>query len=96
MNRREIIEQRLDRIREIAARHGAFDLRLFGSVARGEDRQDSDVDIVVRFAPGRTLLDHGALLMDLQDLLGFKVDVLSEAGLRGVFRERVMREAVAL
>jgi predicted nucleotidyltransferase len=96
MNRRQVFHQEIARIREIAARHGAGNLRVFGSMARGDDRPDSDVDLVVTFDSGRTLLDHGALVMDLQDLLGFRVDVLSEAGLTGRFRERVMREAVAL
>jgi predicted nucleotidyltransferase len=96
MNRRQIIQQKIDQIRQIAARHGAGNVRLFGSVARGDDHADSDVDLVVRFESHRTLLDHGALQTELEDLLGFKVDVLSEAGLKGRFREQVLREAIVI
>jgi uncharacterized protein len=96
MTRRQLIQQKIDQVRQIAAQYGASNVRLFGSVARGDDRPDSDVDLVVQFERNRTLLDHGALVMDLEELLGFKGDVLSEAGLRGRFRERVMREAVPI
>ncbi len=96
MTRRQTILKHIDQIREIAARHGAGNVRLFGSRARGEDGFDSDADLLVTFAPDRSLLDHGALLMDLNDLLGFKIDVLSEAGLHGRMRERVLAEAVPL
>jgi predicted nucleotidyltransferase len=65
-------------IRAIAAKHGARNIRVFGSVARGESRPDSDVDFLVDMAPGRTLLDLGGLLMELRDLLGVNVDVVTE------------------
>lgn len=81
---------------ELARRYGAYDVRVFGSVARGDAISTSDVDLVVRFTPGRTLLDQGALLMDLRDLLGEKVDLLSEGALTGRFGETIRREAVAL
>lgn len=85
-----------DEIRAIAARWGVRRLRVFGSVARGDATPSSDVDFVVEFEPGRSLFDHGGLLMDLQDALGCPVDVVSERGLRPRFRDRVEREAVEI
>lgn len=69
---------------------------MFGSVARGDETESSDLDLIVRFEPDRSLFDHGSLLMDLQDLLGVKVDVVSEGGMRERFRNHVLREAVPL
>ena len=83
-------------IDKIAAKYGAHNIRIFGSVARGENESTSDVDFLVEFEPGRSLLDHGGMIMDLQDLLGCKVDIVSERGLRPRMRERVLKEAVAL
>jgi predicted nucleotidyltransferase len=81
---------------EIARQHGARDIRLFGSVARGENTEASDVDILVRFERERSLFDHGGLIADLEELLGVKVDVISEGGIRERFRTRVLAEAVPL
>ena len=81
-------------ILRIAAQYGATDVRVFGSVARGDADERSDLDFVVRMAPGRSLLDLGGLLMDLQDLLGRRVDIVTDQGLRPSMRERVLREAV--
>jgi len=83
-------------ILEIARKWGAYDIRIFGSVARGDVGRSSDIDFIVRFQPDRSLLDHGGLLMDLQDLLGVKVDVISEAGMRDRFRQHALKEAVPL
>jgi hypothetical protein len=83
-------------ILEIARRYGASDVRVFGSVARGDANDASDVDLIVRFEPGRTLLDHGGLVMDLRELLGMRVDVIDEDAMRPRFRERAMAEAVPL
>lgn len=79
-----------------ATRRGAKRIRLIGSMARGEAGDSSDVDFLVEFEPGRSLFDHGGLLMDLQDLLGCKVDLISEGALRSHYRERVIRETVPL
>jgi predicted nucleotidyltransferase len=79
-----------------AARWGAHNVRIFGSVARGEASPESDVDVLVDLEPGRSLFDLGGLLMDLQDLLGCKVDVVTEEGLHWYIRDRVLREAVPL
>ena len=69
-------------------------MRVFGSVARGEADETSDIDFLVRMNPGRSVFDVGGLLMDLQDLLGRRVDVVTERGLRPRMRERVLREAI--
>lgn len=81
-------------IHAIAQRYGAFNLRVFGSVARGDAGPESDVDFLVELEPGRSLLDLGGLLMDLRDLLPCRVDVVTDAGLRPRIRERVLEEAV--
>ena len=83
-------------ILDLAARHGARNVRVFGSMARGEAGTGSDVDFLVSMEPGRSLLDLGGLLLDLQDLLGRDVDVVTEKGLRSRVRDRVLDEAVAL
>ena len=93
---RQILREKREAILEIARRYGASDIRVFGSVARGDATDRSDVDFVVRFESGRSLLDHGGLLMDLQDLLGVKVDVISEGGMRERFRRHVMKETIPL
>jgi uncharacterized protein len=85
-----------EEILRAAARHGASNVRIFGSVARGEAGPASDVDVLVDLEPGRSLLDHAALLLELEELLGCPVDVVTERGLRARFRERVLREAVPL
>jgi predicted nucleotidyltransferase len=93
---RETLRQKRDAILEIAGRYGAHDIRIFGSVARGDAHETSDVDLIVRFDPERSLLDHGGLVMDLQDLLAVKVDVIDDEGMRERFRAHVMREVVPL
>ena len=96
MTAEELLRAKREDILRIAARHGARDVRVFGSVARGEAREDSDIDLLVEFAPGRTLLDQAALALDLQELLGRKVDVLTEGGLYWLLRRRILKEARAL
>ena len=92
----ELLRARREEILRLAASHGARNIRVFGSVARGEADQDSDVDFLVEMEPGRTLLDMGGLLMDLQALLGRHVNVISARGLGPTIRDRVLREAVSL
>ena len=87
---------RRDEILRLAALHGARNVRVFGSVARGDARPDSDVDLLVEFEPGRGLLDLSKLLLDLQDLLNCKVDVVTAKSLHWSIRERVLQEAVPL
>ena len=96
MNLREMVAMRRDEIIKVAAQHGARNVRLFGSVVRGEADERSDVDFLVDMESGRSLLDLGGLLMDLKDVLGRDVDVVTEKGLNPRIRDRVLREAVAL
>jgi predicted nucleotidyltransferase len=77
----------------LASRHGAKNVRIFGSVARGEAGPESDVDFLVKMEEGRSLLDLSSLVADLQDLLGRKVDVVSEDGLYWLLRRRILKEA---
>lgn len=90
---RGLLNEKRTEILATARRHGARNVRIFGSVARGEDDEKSDLDFLVEMEPGRSLLDHAALLLDLQELLGCKVDVLSEKGIKPRIREQVLREA---
>jgi len=90
------LQERRAEIIAIASKHGAYNVRVFGSVARNEADSASDLDLLVDMEPERSLLDLGGMLMDLQDLLGCRVDVVTEKGLRGRIRERVLKEATAL
>ena len=96
MDVEDVLRQKREEILKICARYGARNVRVFGSVARGEAQGDSDIDLVVRFDPDRSLLDHAGLLIELQELLGCKVDVVSERGIKARIRERVLQEAVPL
>jgi predicted nucleotidyltransferase len=96
MNLEKIIQAHREDILRIAARYGAYNVRVFGSVARGDADAGSDVDLLVDLEPGRSLLDLGGLLMELQDLLMCDVDVVTEKGLRPRIRQYVLDEAVAL
>jgi predicted nucleotidyltransferase len=77
----------------LAEKRGARNVRIFGSVARGEARVDSDIDFLVDLEPGRSILDPGGLLMDLRSLLGCEVDLVTEAGLRSRLRPVILAEA---
>lgn len=90
------LRARRSEILELAAVRGAYDVRVFGSVARGDQGSDSDIDLLVAFEPGRSLLDLGGLIADLQDLLGRHVDVVTEVELRPQVRDRVLADAVPL
>lgn len=90
------IRAKRDAIVALAAKHGARNVRVFGSVARGEAGPQSDVDILVDLDSDRSLLDLGGLLMDLQELLDRKVDVVTENGLHWYIRDKVLKEAVRL
>jgi hypothetical protein len=80
----------------LAARNGARNVRIFGSAARGDAGPDSDVDFLVDLDADRSLLDLGGLLMDLRELLGRDVDVVTEPSLHWYIRDRILREAVPL
>jgi uncharacterized protein len=92
----ELIKGRREEILQIAARHGAHNVRVFGSVVRGEARPDSDVDFLVDMDPGRNLLDMGGLVMELREILGREIDVVTERGLKARIRDRIIKEASPL
>jgi predicted nucleotidyltransferase len=83
-------------ILELAAKRGAYNVRVFGSAARGDIRPDSDVDFLVDMEADRSLFDMGALLMDLQDLLGREIHLVTEKALHWYIRDRIIDEAVPL
>jgi predicted nucleotidyltransferase len=92
----EVIGERREQILALAAEYGAFNVRVFGSVVHGTADDKSDIDFLVDVQPGRSLLDLGGLLIELQRLLGRSVDVITPAGLRPRIRDRVLEEAVPL
>jgi uncharacterized protein len=91
-----LVERHQIEIRAIAVRHGARSVRVFGSLARGDARDDSDLDLLVGLEPGRSLLDMIAIKQDLEDILGRSVDVVTERGLSPYLRQRVLAEAIPL
>ncbi len=92
----ELLREKREEILRIAARYGAHNVRVFGSVARGEADDQSDVDFLVDMDPDRSLFDQAGLLVALEQLLGRRVDVATEPALKHRIRERVLREAVLL
>ena len=92
----ELIGEKREAVLRLAAARGARKVRVFGSVARGDATPESDVDSVVQLDEDRTLFDLGNLLLDLEDLLGRKVDLVLEEALHPYIRGRVLREAVML
>lgn len=90
------LRDRRDEILRYASEHGTRNVRVFGSMARGDAAAASDVDLLVEMEPGRNLLDLVGLWQDLEDLLGTHVDVLSDGGVSPHLRERIYAEAVPL
>ena len=88
-----LIEDHRAEILALAEHHGVQNVRVFGSMARGDADEGSDVDLLVSLPPGRSGLAVGALLMDVQALLNRRVDVLTEPGLHPMLRDRVLKEA---
>lgn len=86
MSLNELLQEKREDILRIAAKRGAYNVRVFGPVARGEADAKSDIDLWIDLEPGRSLFDLGGLLMDFQELLGHKADVLTEQGLRAGHR----------
>jgi len=96
MNSREFLQAKRADILRIAASHGAHNVRIFGSAARGDEGPTSDVDFLVEFEEGRSLLDLAGLCQGLEELLSRKVDIAEPEGLHWYIRDRVLREAVPL
>jgi predicted nucleotidyltransferase len=92
----ELVKEKRADILALAAKHGARNVRVFGSVARGDADQQSDIDFLVQMAPGCSLLDLGGLQYDREQLLGCRVDVVTEQGLKARLREEILSEAVTL
>ena len=87
-----LLQEKREAILQLAAKHGARNVRVFGSVARHEANAQSDIDFLVDMEPGRSLMDQGGLLMDLRELLGREVDVVTEKGLYWLLRRRILKE----
>jgi predicted nucleotidyltransferase len=85
-----------NQIVELAEQRGAHNIRVFGSIARGDQHPDSDLDVLVDFEPGRSLLDLTGLALDLEKVLGCRVDVVSSRGLRPRLAKEVLRDAISL
>lgn len=96
MGVRQLIDDKRDEILSIAAKHGACNIRLFGSVARGEDKPDSDVDLLIDTGPTTSSWFPAGLILDLQEILGRRVEIVTERGLNPYLRDHVLREAVPL
>lgn len=96
MKANELLKDRREDILRVAAQHGAQNVRVFGSAVRGDAGPDSDLDFLVEFEAGRSLLDVTALWQDLEELLGRKVDIVEPEGLHWYIRDRVLREALPL
>lgn len=92
----ELLQEKREEILRLCARYGAQNIRIFGSVARGEAYEQSDLDFLVEMEPGRSLFDLGGLQYDLEQLLGCSVDLVTDQGLREQMRSRVQREAIPL
>lgn len=92
----ELLQAKREEILRIAAKHGARNVRIFGSVARGEAGPDSDVDFLIDAGPERTPFFPGGLVADLEDLLGCKVDIVEPEGLHWYIRDHVLKEAIPL
>ena len=93
MNVSELVKAKREEILKIAAKHGARNVRVFGSMARGEAGPESDIDLLVDMEPDRSLLDLGGLWSDLNELLGRNVDIVTENSIYWLLRRRILKEA---
>lgn len=93
MDELHVVQQKKKEILAVAHAHGLINVRVFGSVARGEDTPKSDIDFLVDLEKGRTLLDLGGAFVKLQELLGRKVDIVTKRGLHWYLREKILKEA---
>jgi len=92
----DLIGEKREAVLRLAAQHGANNVRVIGSVARGEGRPESDLDLLVNWAENTSLLDHAALAIELEQVLGRKVDIASDGWLRPAIRDSVYKDAVPL
>ena len=92
----QLLREKSAEIRQIAARHGAYNVRVFGSVVSGEAGYESNLDLLITLDPGRSLLDIIAIKQDIEDVVGCSVDVVTEAAISPYIRERVLQEATPL
>ena len=92
----ETIRAQRDKVFRIASEHGGYNLRVFGSIVRGKGTEESDIDLLVEMDEDRSLLDLIAIKLNLEEALGHKVDLVTERALHRLFREEVLKEAVAL
>ncbi len=92
----ELLKAKREEILRICAKYGARNVRVFGSAARGEADEESDIDFLVEMEAGRSLFDLGGLQYELEQLLGRPVDVVSDRGIKPRIRDRVLKEAVPL
>ena len=93
MDSNDLLKSNREEILRIAARHGAKNVRVFGSFARGEAHGESDMDFLVEMESGRSMLDHAGLMLDLEELLGRKVDVVTDGGISPYLKDRILSEA---
>ncbi|MEK6654252.1 MAG: nucleotidyltransferase family protein [Thermodesulfobacteriota bacterium] len=93
MDAEKLLKDKRQAIMALADKHGAHSVRVFGSVARGDSGPESDVDLLVKMEEGRSLLDLSAMTLDLKELLGVNVDVVSEDGLYWLLRRKILKEA---
>ena len=96
MEAEKLLKEKRQAVMALTAKHGAQNPRIFGSVARGDSGLESDIDLLVKMEEGRSLLDLSALTLDLRELLGVKVDVVTEDGLYWLLRRRILKEAKPL
>ena len=96
MTLKQLIEEKRDEILRLAVKHGARNVRLFGSAARGEDRPDSDVDFLVEAGPTTSSWFPAGLILDLEETLGRRVEIVTDRGLNPYLRDQVLREAIPL
>jgi predicted nucleotidyltransferase len=93
---KEVLRQKREEIKRIAAKHGVINIRVFGSVARDQARQDSDIDLLIDVGPTTSSWFPAGLILDLENLLGCKVEVVTEKSLNPLLRERVLSEAIQI
>ena len=94
MKIKKLLKDKHDQIIEITKKYGATEVRLFGSIVKGSTTKTSDVDILVKMQSGATLLDLIAIKQDLEDLLGLKVDVVTEDSISPYIKKSILKEAV--